>query len=82
VGVELGRGRKLPEIIANMHGAVAEGVFTTQAAVGLAERHAVELPITQQMCEILQNGKSPRDAIQELMTRRAKSEIGLTRNEP
>jgi glycerol-3-phosphate dehydrogenase (NAD(P)+) len=81
VGVELGRGRKLPEIIAGMHGAVAEGVFTTQAAVGLAERHGVELPITQQMCEILQNGKSPRDAIQELMTRRAKSEIGLTRNE-
>jgi glycerol-3-phosphate dehydrogenase (NAD(P)+) len=81
VGVELGRGRKLPDIIADMHGAVAEGVFTTQAAVGLAERHGVELPITQQMCEILQNGKSPRDAIQELMTRRAKSEIGLTRNE-
>jgi len=81
VGVELGRGRKLPEIIAAMRGAVAEGVFTTQAAVGLAERHEVELPITQQMCEILQNGKSPRDAIQELMTRRAKSEMGLTRNE-
>jgi hypothetical protein len=33
------------------------------------------------MCEILQNGKSPRDAIHELMTRRAKSEMGLTRNE-
>jgi glycerol-3-phosphate dehydrogenase (NAD(P)+) len=81
VGVELGRGRKLPEIIADMHGAVAEGVFTTQAAVGLAARHGVELPITQQMCEILQNGKSPRDAIQELMTRRAKSEMGLTSNE-
>jgi len=74
VGVELGRGRKLPEIIADMHGAVAEGVFTTQAAVGLAQRHGVELPITQQMNEILQNGKSPRDAIQELMSRRTKSE--------
>ncbi len=74
VGVELGRGRKLPEIIANMRGAVAEGVSTTQAAGGLAQRHGVELPITQQMREILQNGKSPRDAIQELMTRRAKGE--------
>jgi glycerol-3-phosphate dehydrogenase (NAD(P)+) len=74
VGVELGRGRKLPEIIAAMHGAVAEGVFTTRAAVGLAQRHAVELPITQQMHEILQNGKPPRDAIQELMTRPAKHE--------
>jgi glycerol-3-phosphate dehydrogenase (NAD(P)+) len=81
VGVELGRGRKLPEIIAAMHGAVAEGVFTTEAAVGLALRHGVELPITLQMCEILQNGKPPRDAIQELMTRRARSEIGLTRSE-
>jgi glycerol-3-phosphate dehydrogenase (NAD(P)+) len=74
VGVELGRGRKLPEIIADMHGAVAEGVFTTRAAVGLAQRHGVELPITQQMHEILQNAKSPRDTIQELMTRRAKGE--------
>ncbi len=80
VGVELGRGRKLPEIIAGMHGTVAEGVFTTQAAVGLAQRHGVEIPITQQMFEILQNGKSPRDAIQELMTRRAKSETELTPN--
>jgi glycerol-3-phosphate dehydrogenase (NAD(P)+) len=80
VGVELGRGRKLPEIIADMHGTVAEGVFTTQAAVGLAQRHGVEIPITQQMYEILQNGRSPRDAIQELMTRRAKSEMELTRN--
>jgi glycerol-3-phosphate dehydrogenase (NAD(P)+) len=37
VGVELGRGRKLPEIIEGMHGTVAEGVMTTTAAVGLAE---------------------------------------------
>jgi glycerol-3-phosphate dehydrogenase (NAD(P)+) len=82
VGVELGRGRKLPGIIADMHGAVAEGVFTTQAAVGLAHRHGVELPITQQMYEILQNGKSPRDAIHELMARRAKSEIELSPDGP
>ena len=74
VGIELGRGRKLPEIIADMHGAVAEGVFTTQAAMGLARRHQMEIPITQQMYEILQNRKPPLDAIQELMTRRSKSE--------
>ena len=79
VGMELGRGRKLPDIIAGMHGSVAEGVSTTHAAVGLAQRHQVEIPITQQMYEILQNGKSPRDAIQELMTRRSKSELELTR---
>jgi glycerol-3-phosphate dehydrogenase (NAD(P)+) len=75
VGVELGRGRKLPEIIADMHGAVAEGVFTTTAAVGLARAKSVEMPITQQMHAILHEGKLPREAIRELMTRSAKSEI-------
>jgi len=77
VGVELGRGRKLPEIIASMHGMVAEGVFTTHAAVELARSHNVEMPITEQMDAILHQGKSPRDAIQELMTRSGKSETGL-----
>ncbi len=77
VGVELGRGRQLPEIIASMHGMVAEGVFTTHAAVGLARRHNVEMPITAQMDAILNRGKSPKEAIHELMTRSAKSEIGL-----
>lgn len=78
VGVELGRGRKLPEIISSMRGMVAEGVFTTHAAVELARSHNVEMPITEQMDEILHQGKSPRDAIQELMTRSGKSETGLT----
>ena len=74
VGVELGRGRKLPDIIAGMHGMVAEGVFTTSAAVGLARARNVEMPITEQMHAILHKGKSPRDAIQELMSRTGKSE--------
>ena len=74
VGVELGRGKKLPEIIAGMHGMVAEGVFTTTAAVGLAHAHGVEMPITEQMHAILHDGKSPRAAIQDLMTRSGKSE--------
>jgi glycerol-3-phosphate dehydrogenase (NAD(P)+) len=77
VGVELGRGRQLPEIIAGMHGAVAEGVFTTQAAVGLARARGVEMPITEQMDAILHRGKAPADAIRELMTRSGKSEIAL-----
>jgi len=77
VGVELGRGRTLPDIIAGMHGAVAEGVFTTQAAVGLARARGVEMPIIEQMDAILHRDKPPADAIQELMTRSAKSEIGL-----
>jgi len=77
VGVELGRGRKLPNIIAGMHGMVAEGVLTTNAAVGLAKAHSVEMPITEKMHVILHAGKSPREAIHELMTRSAKSEVGL-----
>jgi glycerol-3-phosphate dehydrogenase (NAD(P)+) len=78
VGVELGRGRTLPDIIAGMHGAVAEGVFTTKAAVGLARARGVEMPIIEQMDAILHRDKPPADAIQELMTRSAKSEIGLS----
>jgi glycerol-3-phosphate dehydrogenase (NAD(P)+) len=77
VGVELGRGRQLPEILAGMHGMVAEGIFTTTAAVGLARTCSVEMPITEQMHAILHRGKSPRDAIRELMARSGKSETGV-----
>lgn len=77
VGVELGKGRKLPEIIAGMHGMVAEGVLTTNAAVGLAQRHSVEMPITQQMNAILHDGKTPGEAIRELMGRPSTSEVWL-----
>jgi glycerol-3-phosphate dehydrogenase (NAD(P)+) len=59
-----------------MHGMVAEGVFTTTAAVGLAHARKVEMPITEQMHAILHHHKSPREAIQELMTRTGKSETG------
>ncbi len=74
VGAQLGRGKKLPEIIAGMHGMVAEGVFTTTAAVGLARARGIEMPITEQMHAILHDGKSPREAIQQLMSRTGKSE--------
>jgi len=77
VGEKLGQGRRLADIIAGMHGMVAEGVHTTNAALGLARAHGVEMPITEQMHAILHQDKSPRDAIQELMTRSAKSEVGL-----
>ena len=79
VGVELGRGRKLDDIIAGMHGMVAEGVLTTNAAVGLAKKMSVEMPITEQMHAILQEGKAPKDAIRELMTRPSTSEVKLFR---
>jgi len=69
VGVELGRGRKLREIMAGMHGMVAEGVLTTNAAIGLAQRYGVEMPITEQIYAILHEEKPPKDAIRELMAR-------------
>jgi glycerol-3-phosphate dehydrogenase (NAD(P)+) len=59
-----------------MHGMVAEGVLTTNAAVGLARARNVEMPITEQMYAILQQGKAPREAIHDLMTRTGKSEMG------
>jgi glycerol-3-phosphate dehydrogenase (NAD(P)+) len=77
VGVELGRGRKLPDIIAGMHGMVAEGVLTTNAALGLARKLGVEMPITEQIYLVLHQDKPPQDAIRELMTRRLTGEVAL-----
>jgi len=74
VGVELGRGHKLPAILAQLQGKVAEGVRTTSAALGLAAAHDVEMPITEQMAAILEHGKSPQDAIRELMARPGRDE--------
>lgn len=74
VGVALGQGKQLQAIIDGMHGMVAEGVLTTNAAIGLAKKQSVEMPITQQMYAILHDGKAPRDAIRELMARPGKAE--------
>jgi glycerol-3-phosphate dehydrogenase (NAD(P)+) len=74
VGIELGKGRKLPEILADLHGQVAEGVPTTSAALGLATMHRVDMPITSQMAEILHQGKAPLDAMRELMARPGRDE--------
>ena len=74
VGIELGKGRKLAEILEGMNGKVAEGVLSTAAALGLAARYGVEMPITEQMDAILHRGKSPKVAIHELMTRPGKDE--------
>jgi glycerol-3-phosphate dehydrogenase (NAD(P)+) len=74
VGVELGKGRKLPDILAGMNGKVAEGVRSTAAALGLASRYEVEMPIAEQMDLILHHNKSPRDAIRELMARPGRDE--------
>ncbi len=74
VGIELGRGRQLPDIIAGLNGKVAEGVRTTGAALGIAARYAVEMPITEQMDAILHHNKSPKEAIRELMSRPGREE--------
>jgi glycerol-3-phosphate dehydrogenase (NAD(P)+) len=74
VGTELGKGRLLPEILAGMHGTVAEGIRSTTAALGLAARYGVEMPITEQMDAILHRGKSPKEAIRELMARPGRDE--------
>jgi len=69
LGVELGRGRKLAEIMAATR-MVAEGVGTTAATVALARRAGVEMPITEQVYAVLYDGRPPREAIRELMERR------------
>jgi glycerol-3-phosphate dehydrogenase (NAD(P)+) len=73
VGVELAHGRKLEEIVGSMR-MVAEGIKTTNAAVDLAKRYSVEMPISEQMFQVLNSGVLPRDAIQRLMERSLKGE--------
>ncbi len=73
VGIELGRGRRLDEILAGMR-MVAEGVHTTYAAVELAGRLGVDMPITRQMHAVLRGEKSPRESLRELMERSLKEE--------
>ena len=73
VGMELAHGRKLSDIVSSMK-MVAEGVKTTNAAADLAERCCVEMPISEQMYQMLHFGKSPREAIQSLMERSLKGE--------
>ena len=73
VGQALGRGRTLDEALRET-GMVAEGVRTTPAACALAERQGVEMPIAVQMKAVLQEGKPPREALEELMLRSLKRE--------
>lgn len=73
VGMELGRGRKLEEILSGMR-MVAEGVHTTYAAADLAARLGVDMPITAQMHAVLRGEKSPRESLRELMDRSLKEE--------
>jgi glycerol-3-phosphate dehydrogenase (NAD(P)+) len=73
VGIELGRGRSLDEILAGTR-MVAEGVRTTAVALQLASQHGIELPIAAQMQAVFDGVKKPREAAAELMGRPQKSE--------
>jgi len=77
VGIELARGRHLNEIVAGMK-MVAEGVRTTGAALALAARHGVELPIATQMAAVLDGRIDVRTGLEALMLRRQRSEAETT----
>jgi glycerol-3-phosphate dehydrogenase (NAD(P)+) len=73
VGIELGKGRELGEILSATR-MVAEGVGSAAATLELARRAGVEMPITEQVHAVLTAGRATRDAIRELMDRRLKQE--------
>jgi glycerol-3-phosphate dehydrogenase (NAD(P)+) len=73
VGAELARGRSLDEVVASTK-MVAEGVRTTEAALALGARYGIELPITEQMADVLAGRKAPSVAVRDLMGRRQKAE--------
>lgn len=73
LGVEIGKGRKLKEVMDAM-GMVAEGVFTAQSVVDLAEKLNVNMPICGEVYRVLFEEKDPRQAIADLMTRDLRDE--------
>jgi glycerol-3-phosphate dehydrogenase (NAD(P)+) len=73
VGMQLGEGKKLKEILAGMH-MVAEGVKTTESSYHLAQKLGVEMPITEQVYQVLYEDKAPKQAMLELMNRGLKAE--------
>ena len=74
VGEELGKGRKLDEIIKSMNMVVAEGVKTCEAAYALSERWNVDTPLIHGIYAALHDGRDAREVVHELMTRKAKNE--------
>ncbi len=74
VGLHIGKGKTLDEVLAGMV-MVAEGVTTCRSARELARKYDIEMPITEAVCEVLFENKSPRETVTELMTRPLKSEV-------
>lgn len=75
VGLALGRGQTIDEILASMN-MVAEGVKSSPSVLDLARRHDVEMPITEQVVAVCHEGRSAREALAALMSRTSKSELG------
>ncbi|MEC7521315.1 MAG: NAD(P)H-dependent glycerol-3-phosphate dehydrogenase [Myxococcota bacterium] len=73
VGLALGKGQRLDDILAGMN-MVAEGVRTTRSAHELARREGVEMPITAAMYRIMYEDQPPQEAVADLMTRRLRAE--------
>jgi glycerol-3-phosphate dehydrogenase (NAD(P)+) len=74
LGLALARGQPLAEALAGIDG-VVEGVVTVGAALTLAARHGLELPICQQLEAVLHEGRDPRRAVSELMGRAPRDEL-------
>jgi glycerol-3-phosphate dehydrogenase (NAD(P)+) len=74
VGVLLGKGKRLDEILSESK-FVAEGIKTSKSAKQLSERHQIEMPIATEMCRVLYDGHAPREALGRLMTRALKAEV-------
>lgn len=74
VGVELGKGRSIDDVVTEMN-MVAEGVKTTAAVLELASRHDVEMPLASFVGRVLYEGARPADLVPELMLRKAKPEL-------
>lgn len=72
VGLAIGQGQTLDAILAN--GMTAEGVRCARAALALGQKHGLDLPITQAVCDVLFNGLSPHEAVSGLLSREAKPE--------
>jgi glycerol-3-phosphate dehydrogenase (NAD(P)+) len=74
VGEQLGKGRRLDDIVGEMH-MVAEGVKTSRPLCTIAERHGVEVPIAEHVVKALYEGLDPKEMVRSLMLRQAKPEL-------
>jgi len=74
VGLRLGKGEKLPDILSSMK-AVAEGVKTCDSTIELSQRLKVEMPIVSEVWAVIHEGKNPEKAVEDLMARPSKAEF-------